>query len=93
MQNESNNFLIDFVRNNAWAIIIVIASIVAQWAIFSTRLTNDEGRLDRQSSAISTLQSSVNDVQTQYAALNAKLDALNDNVLYIRNRVDKNNPD
>lgn len=77
-----------FIRNNAWAIVIVVASVVAQWAIFSTRLDTIEQRQDRQGTTIAALQTSVQDVQTQYAALNAKLDALNDNVLYIRNRID-----
>lgn len=85
---DQNNFFIGFIRNNAWAIVIVTASVVAQWAVFSTRLDTIEQRQDRQGTAITGLQSSVADVQTQYAALNAKLDALNDNVLYIRNRID-----
>lgn len=85
---EKNNAIVTFLRDNAWALAIVIASVIAQWSVFGVRLTNIEQRQDRQGATIVSLQSSVADVQTQYAALNAKLDALGDNVLYIRNRID-----
>lgn len=89
MNSTSENFLMGFVKNNAWAIVIVTASVVAQWSIFSTRLTAIEQRQDRQGDSIQTIQNSLSDVQTQYAGLNAKLDGISDNVSYIRSRLDK----
>lgn len=78
-----------FFSKNAWAIVLVIASVVAQWAVFGVRLDNIEQRQDRQGNSIQTLQATVSTVQTQYAALNAKLDAIDSNVNYIRSRIDK----
>lgn len=76
-------------RNNMWAIALVIASVIAQWAVFGVRLDNIEGRQDRQGTAITDLQDQLTQTQSQYAALNAKVDAVSDNVLYIRQRIDE----
>ncbi len=80
--------LIDFLRSNAWALIIVASSLIGQWYVTTARLDTIEARQDRQGAAITALQTSVADVQTQYAALNAKLDAIDSNVNYIRSRID-----
>lgn len=79
----------DFLTKNAWALAIVLSSVIAQWAVFGVRLDNIEARQDRQGTAISTLQASVAEVQNQYSALNAKVDAVGSNVDYIRNRIDR----
>lgn len=86
---RATNPITDFIQKNLWALIIVTASVIAQWAVFSVRLQNIEARQDRQGTVITALQDQMRDTQTQYAALNAKVDAVNDNVLYIRERIDK----
>ena len=88
MDNSKQTFLFDFVKNNAWALVIVFASVVGQWYVFTARLDNIEARQDRQGTALQDLQTSVAGVQTQYAALSAKLDAIDSNVNYIRSRID-----
>lgn len=85
--NENRNTIFDYIIK-VWPIIAIVLSLVAQWAIFGVRIASLEDRQNRQGTAIVSLQASVADVQTQYAALNAKLDALGDNVLYIRTRID-----
>lgn len=70
------------------SVITVGVSIATQWAIFGSRLTAVELRQDRQGSAITSLQSSLTQQQADYAALSAKIDAMSDNVSYIRTRVD-----
>lgn len=80
---------VEFFAKNLWAIALVIASVIAQWAVFGVRLDTVEARQDRQGQAITSLQEQVQDADTRYAALEAKVDSLNENVLYIRNRIDK----
>lgn len=87
MGPAQNNF-VGFLKNNLWAIALVLASVVAQWSVFGVRLDNIEARQDRQGTAIADLQNQVTTTQTQYAALDAKVDAMNDNILYIRQRID-----
>lgn len=81
--------LSSFLAKNAWALIIVTSSVVGQWAVFGARLDNLEARVDRQGTAITDIRSQVQETQNQYAALNAKVDALKDGVDYIRNRIDR----
>lgn len=71
-----------------WPAALVVISLAAQWAILGQRVSAAEQQLDRQGASIITLQANDREREAQYAALNAKLDALNDNVLYIRNRID-----
>lgn len=77
---------------NYWPIMIsavtIVVSIATQWAIFGSRLAAVESRQDRQGTAISALQDATTQQQANYAALSAKLDALSDNVSYIRSRID-----
>lgn len=87
-ETKQVNVLIDFLGKNAWALAIVASSVIGQWAVFGVRLQTVEERLDRQGTAISTVQSALAETQTQYASLAAKLDAIDSNVSYIRNRLD-----
>lgn len=70
------------------AVVTVFISLITQWAVFGVRLSNVESRQDRQSAAIVSLQDNVAQQQANYAALSAKIDALTDNVSYIRSRID-----
>lgn len=88
-QEQKPNFLVEFLAKNAWALVIVATSVAAQWAVFGVRLDNLEARVDRQGTAITDIRSQVQETQNQYAALNAKVDALKDGVDYIRNRIDR----
>lgn len=79
-------------KTNAIPIVIGIATLIASYsvnvALYGYRLSAVEARQDRQGTAITSLQASVADVQTQYAALNAKLDGIDSTVNYIRSRID-----
>lgn len=67
----------------------ILISLVAQWAILGQRITAIEARQDRQSTAVLALQTQTSDLSNNYATLAAKLDAINDNVNYIRSRIDR----
>lgn len=67
----------------------ILVSLIAQWAILGTRITAIEGRQDRQGAAITTIQDQVARQAADYAALAAKIDSINDNVNYIRSRIDR----
>lgn len=70
------------------AVMTVIVSLITQWAVFGVRISNIEARQDRQGTALQSVQDSLTQQLANYAALAAKLDALNESVLYIRNRID-----
>lgn len=70
------------------SLMAIIVSLSAQWAVFGVRISAVEDRQDRQGTAIATLQDSFTTQQSNYAALAAKLDAVNENVVYIRSRID-----
>lgn len=90
IQSEpKENFLMAFLSKNAWALVIVASSVIAQWAVFGVRLDAVEARLDRQGTAITEIRTQVAESQNQYAALNAKVDAMKDSIDYIRNRIDR----
>lgn len=74
------------------ALATIIVSLVAQWAVFGTRLTAAEQREDRQGTAITALQNTLTQQQADYAALSAKIDGISDNVSYIRSRIDHVSP-
>lgn len=84
--------MLEWLKSNSITLTLVIAGVIASYsvntALYGYRLTSIEARQDRQGTAITSLQTSVADVQTQYAALSAKLDAIDSNVTYIRNRLD-----
>lgn len=83
------NSLVDFLSKNVWAISLVTASVIAQWAVFGVRLDSIEDRQNRQDATIVVIQEQQKNAQSQYAALQQKVDSLNENVLYIRNRIDR----
>lgn len=94
MTNESpkiNSFLTDFLAKNAWALIIVVSSVVAQWAVFGTRLDSLEAKVVHQESMIAETRTQLAETQNQYSALEAKLEGIDANVTYIRNRIDRIN--
>lgn len=82
------NKLLENYVSIAIAIVTVIVSLIAQWSVFGVRLSNVETRQDRQAAVILTMQDSLTTQIANYAALSAKIDALNDNVNYIRARID-----
>lgn len=67
----------------------VIVSLAAQWAVLGYRISAVEARQDRQGTAITALQGQTQTLTANYAELNAKIDAMNENVTYIRNRLDR----
>lgn len=71
------------------AIATVAISLITQWAIFGVRLTNLEQRQDRQGTTIVTIQTQVTGLANDISGIKATLGAINDNVNYIRNRIDK----
>lgn len=87
------NPMIDWLKSNGLTLTIVVAGIVASYsintALYGYRLSSVEARQDRQGVSITAMQATLADVQSQYAAINAKLDAMSDNVNYIRSRIDK----
>lgn len=84
--------MLDWLKSNSITLTIVIAGVIASYsvntALYGYRLSSIEARQDRQGTAITALQTSIADVQTQYAALNAKLDGIDSTVNYIRSRID-----
>lgn len=77
-----------FLKDNLVALIAAIFSFVSMYAVDNYRINSLQDRQDRQGTVIATLQSQQTEQATNYAALSAKLDALGDNVLYIRSRID-----
>lgn len=82
----------DFIKNNP-SIVITIAtiavSIATQWAVLGQRITSIEERVDRQGQAITDVKAQLVTQAAQYAELKAKIEAISDNVSYIRNRIDR----
>lgn len=78
----------DFLTKNVVAIILAGVSFVSMYAVNSYRIQALEDRQDRQGTAVMLLQSQQTDGIANYAALDAKLDAVIDNVSYIRSRID-----
>lgn len=77
-----------FFRENLVALIAAAISFVSMYAVDNYRLNTLSDRQDRQRTAITAIQDQITTQATNYAALSAKLDALGDNVLCIRNRID-----
>lgn len=74
-----------------FTVITVMISIAAQWSLFGYRLTSVEQRQDRQGEAITAIQNTLTAQASEYAALNATINAISDNVDYIRSQVEKIN--
>lgn len=83
----------DWLKNNGLSIGIAIAGIIATYsintALYGYRLGTLEDRQDRQGISIQALQTAQALQASQYAELKATLNAVNDNVNYIRTRVDQ----
>lgn len=75
-------WITEFLAKNAWAIALVVMSIVAQWSIFSYRLSVDEKRLDTQSAKIAQIQADQNSTAVALAGIQKDIE-------YIRIAVDK----
>lgn len=80
--------MIDWLKANAWVLAISAATIISTFTLYGVRISAVEARVDRQGTAIATMQTALASQQSQYSALNAKLDAMNDLLVYIRSRVD-----
>lgn len=70
------------------AIITIIASLIFQWAVFGVRLMSVESAVTDLKSINIDLQRQVSDQKANYAKQDAKIDAIAENVSYIRSRVD-----
>lgn len=75
-----------------WPIVMSLltigVTIVTQWALLGQRITALESRQDRQEQAVVDVKAQLTVQAANYAALSAKIDAIGDNVSYIRSRVD-----
>lgn len=88
-EDKNPNGISPFLARNAWAIIIVAASVVAQWAVFGTRLDSIEQRVETHEKVLSDTRAQLAETQNQYSALEAKLEGIDQNVNYIRTRLDQ----
>ncbi len=88
MNPQNKNSLAEAIKTY-WPLALVASSIIAQWAVFGIRIQNVEDRLDRQTTAITDIRTQLTETQNQYSALNAKLDGIDKNVDYIRDRIDR----
>lgn len=79
----------DWLKHNAWSLVIAAVTMISTFALYGIKIQNLEERADRQGVALTTVQTSLANTQSQYAALSAKIDAMNDLLIYIRNRIDK----
>lgn len=78
----------DWFIKNIVAIILAIISFVSIYAVNNYRLNALEDGQNKQDGKIMVLQSQQVESAANYAALSAKLDAVNDTVNYIRSRID-----
>lgn len=72
-----------------FSIVTVLVSLTAQWAVLGVRLSAVEARQDRQATTIMAIQTELQTQATDSARLEAKVDAIDNNVDYIRGRIDK----
>lgn len=78
----------DFFKNNAVTLIVGAISFVSIYAVNNYRLNTLETRQDRQAEQIQGVRDQVNDQGRSIVAMQTKIDAINDNVNYIRSRID-----
>ena len=76
------SWISEFLERNAWALALIAASLIAQWTIFSYRLTTDEKRLDAQAAKIQLIQDGQNQTAVTLAGIQKDIE-------YIRLKVDK----
>lgn len=67
----------------------VLVTLVMQWAVFGYRISNIESRQDQQANTISEMQKQVTGLASDITGVKVKVDLINDNVNYIRNRIDR----
>lgn len=82
----------DFIKNNPSVVITVATiaiSIVTQWAVLGQRISSIEERQNMQGASIISIQAQIQAQATDSAELKAKIEAINDNIVYIRNRIDR----
>lgn len=79
----------DWLKINAWSLTIAAATMISTFAIYGVRIQNVEDQQERQSAAITAIQTSLANQQSQYAVLDAKITGISANVDYIRSRIDK----
>ncbi len=82
----------DFLKKYGFLIIPIVTAIISisgVWATFGIRISEIEARQDRQGTTITTLQTQVTGLANDISGIKATLGAINDNVNYIRNRIDK----
>lgn len=71
-----------------FSVTTIIVSLLTQWVLLGYRISAVESRQDRQGSAITDIQAQLSTQAANYAALSAKLDAIDNDVTYIRQRID-----
>jgi len=78
---------------NYWPIFVTIVTMGVTMVVRDTnneaRISALESRADRQGNSIMTLQVQVTNLSTDVSGIKATLDAVNQNVTYIRNRIDR----
>ena len=81
----------DYVSNylKYWPVVLFIGGIISTWAVFGVRLAGVEARQDRQADTIRMLQGQVTDLGNDISGIKAKIESINDNVNYIRDRIDR----
>lgn len=78
----------DWFLKNIVAIILALVSFVSIYAVNNYRINALEEEQNKQDGKIMVLQSQQVEAIANYAALAAKLDAVNDTVNYVRDRID-----
>lgn len=69
-------------------VLVISVAFITQWAIIGVRVSNVETRQDRQSTAITNLQTQVGSITNDISGMKENLSAIKDNVNYIRTRID-----
>lgn len=72
-----------------WPVVLVVASLAAQWVILGQRVNTLEDQVDKNSASIVELREQIQQSQQDYAALSEKVDGIKESVDYIRNRIDR----
>lgn len=76
-----------------WPIFVTLVTLAVAMVVRDTgneaRITALESRTDRQGTAIMVLQGQVTTLANDVSSMKATLDAVNQNVSYIRNRIDR----
>lgn len=79
---EKTNPFADFLFRNAWALILVVASVVGQWAVFGVRLDNLEDRVSANAEAIEAPQDQANATALDIAQIQKDIE-------YMRMKLDR----